>query len=230
MNFVDIVIIVLMLLGGFAGFRKGAIRTIVQLIGSISVIILAYTFKDALADFVMGFMPFIHFGGLFTGISSINIIFYELVSFLVIFILLYCVLNILLNISGLIDTITKLTVVFDLPSRIIGAIVGLLDGLVYAFLICFVALQLNVTTKYVNESTLGIILLERTPFISQVTAKTTVTMEKIYEIISTASEEERKNLDKDVLQELVTYQIITKEEATKYMEDKKIEIENFTFA
>ena len=69
MNVVDIAVIVIIALCGFFGYRKGVIREIVQLLGTGAIAIVAYVFKDMLADFLMGFMPFLQFKGVFLGIS-----------------------------------------------------------------------------------------------------------------------------------------------------------------
>lgn len=234
MNFVDIIIIVCLAVGALLGFKKGVIKTAVQLVGTIALIIVAYTFKDILANLLMSKLPFFNFGGVFTGISSINILFYELVSFVVIFILLYCVLNILISISGIIEKLLKITVILAIPSKILGAILGALEGLVFAFMLVFIMFQTNVTTKYVDDSYMGIILLERTPFIGQVMVKSTLAMEDIHELIKEFDGKNdklsRDELNLQVLATLIHYNIVSKETAEQLIEDDKIQLENAKFS
>lgn len=230
MNVVDIVIIVIVLLCALLGFKKGVIKSLVQLIGTIAVLIIAYTFKDILANFLMKFMPFFNFMG-FEGITSINILVYEMLSFVVIFVLLYCILNILLSISGLIETLLKMTVILAVPSKILGAIVGLIEGIVLAFMVTFIMLHIGPTKNYVMNSEVGIILLERTPFMGTVMAKTTLALEDIVDVMEDMKDEEdKKVVNAQVLQILIHYQIITKEDATKLIEDGKLDLPNVSFA
>lgn len=230
MNIVDIVIILIIALCTFLGFKKGVIKSLVQLIGTAAVLILAYSFKGILANFLMSFMPFFNFIG-YEGITAINILIYEMLSFIVIFVLLYCILNILLSLSGLIETLLKVTVILALPSKILGALVGFLEGVILAFMITFILLHAGPVEKFVMESQTGIILLERTPFIGQVMLKTTESLKDINELVNEMKADSNKDaVNAQVLQILIHYQVITKEDAKRIIEEKIPELENVTFA
>ena len=73
MNIIDVVSILIILLFGVIGLKKGVIKSLVQLVGTCAVLVLAFVFKDYLANFLMEHLPFFNFGGVFDGISSINI-------------------------------------------------------------------------------------------------------------------------------------------------------------
>lgn len=230
MNIVDIIIIIVLVLCTLLGLKKGVIKGFVQLIGTVAVVILAYTFKGIIANFLIDYLPFFNFIG-YVGITSINVLVYELLSFVLIFVLLYCILNIIISISGLVDTLIKYTVVLALPSRILGAIVGLLDGIVFAFLILFIMLHLGPTEKYVMDSKMGIVILERTPFVGAVMAKTTLALEEINDTVNAMEEGDNvEAANAYVLQILIHRMIVTREEATKFIEDGKVDLENVTFS
>lgn len=230
MNIVDVVIILIILLCTALGFKKGVIKSLVQLIGTIAVLILAYTFKDLLANFLMKVLPFFNYVG-FEGITAINILVYEMLSFVVIFVLLYCVLNIIISISGIVETILKMTVILAIPSKILGAIVGLIEGVIMAFIVTFIMLHLGPVKSYVMDSEVGIIVLERTPFMGTVMAKTTLALEDIAKLVDEMEEnDDKKVVNAQVLQVLIHYQIITNEDATKLIEDGKLDLPNVTFA
>ena len=231
MNFVDIFILVCLGLGAFFGFRKGVIKSLVQLIGTVSIALIAYILKDYLANFLMEKLPFFNFGGIFNGLSAMNILIYELLSFIVIYIVLYCILNIIISISGLIEKLLKLTIVLAIPSKILGAILGAIEGLAFAFIIIFVLFQTAPTTNYVKDSATGIILLERLPFMSQVMAKTTLAMEDINNLIADFGEnEDKKDLNVKILSTMIHYNIISKEEVEKLGDAKKVDLENIEFS
>ncbi len=231
MNVVDIIILVCLGLGAFAGFRKGVIKSLVQLIGTVGIAVLAYYLKDFVAEFLIEKLPFLNFGGIFEGVSAMNVILYELVSFVVIYVVLYCVLNIIISISGLVEKLLKLTIVLAIPSKILGLIVGAIEGLAFAFLIVYCMFQVNLTTNYVKESTSGVVLLERMPLMGQIMAKTTLAMEDVNKLLNEFKDNDnRKELNVQVFSTLVHYNIIDKDEALKIIKDKNLDLENVTFS
>ena len=80
---VDILIIIFLLLGTYAGWRKGLIKSLVNFVGLITVVILSFYFKTYLANFLIDTLPFFNFAGL-NGLSSINILIYNIISFVLI--------------------------------------------------------------------------------------------------------------------------------------------------
>lgn len=227
MNLVDIICIVIILLFALWGFKRGVIKSLVQLVGTCAVLVLAWVFKDSLANLLMSFMPFFDFGGIFSGVTSMNIVIYELISFVVIYILLYCILSIIINISGLIEKILKLTVILAIPSKILGAIIGLIEGVIMAFLVTFIMFHLPQTESMVAESKFAIILLERTPIIGPMAVDTTLALEDINEILEAMkNESDRESVNFQVLHTLVYYNVISKEDAQKLIDDDKIHFTN----
>ena len=227
MNIMSVVIILIVLLYVALGFKHGVIKTGVSLIGTIAILVVSFVLKDIVANFLMEHLPFFNFGGIFEGITSINILMYEMISFIVVFVVLYCVLNILLTLSGLIETLLKLTIVLAIPSKILGALLGLLEGVIVAFLVSFVFLHLAPTEKYVMDSKLAIVLLERTPFIGRMTTSTTLALEDINKIVNSLKEDDnRSEANYKVLHQMIYWKVITVEQAQKLINDKKIEFEN----
>ena len=227
MNLADVVVILIILLFTFWGFKRGVIKTLVQLVGTCAVLVLAWVFKDSLANLLMRYLPFFDFGGIFTGITSMNIVIYELISFVVIYILLYCILSIIINISGLIEKILKLTVILAIPSKILGAILGLIEGIIMAFLVVFIMFHLPQTEAMIADSKLAIIVLERTPIIGPMAVDTTLALEDINEILENIKEEsDRESVNFQVLHKLVYYSVISKEDAQKLIDDGKIYFTN----
>lgn len=229
MNFVDIIIFACILAGVLLGYKNGLVKTLVELIGSVCIIILAYVLKDILADFLMGFMPFLNFAGAFNGLSSTNIIMYQIVSFVLIFVVLYCILNILINLSGIVDKILKLTIIMRLPSKVLGALVGVVEGVYFAFLVTFILFSLSFTTAFVDDSKFGKTVLEKTPFVNQVLAPTTLALEEINPMIKEYEDKDLKNLNTNILTTLIYYNLVSKKDAADFIKNKKIDLENVVF-
>lgn len=227
MNIITAAIILIVLLYMVLGFKRGVIKTGVSLVGTIAILVVSYVLKDVIANFLMDKLPFFNFGGVFAGITSINILMYNMLSFIVVFVVLYCVLNILLTLSGLIEKILKLTVILAIPSKILGAILGLIEGILVAFLFSFVFLHLAPTEKYVMDSKLAIILLERSPFIGRMTTSTTLALEDINNIVNSLKEDDdRSEANFKVLHQLIYWKVISVDEAQKLIDDKKLEFNN----
>ena len=229
MNFVYIIIIACVLAGIILGLKNGIIKTLVQLIGSVCVIILAYVLKDYLANILIDMMPFLNFGGAFSGLTSTCILMYQIISFVTIFVVLYCILNILINLSGIVEKIMKLTIVLSIPSKVLGALVGIVEGIYFAFLIVFVLFSLSLTTTYVDNSKFGKTVLEKTPFVNQVLAQTTLALEETNTMIKEYDKDDLKDLDTSILTTLIYYNLISKDKATQLIEDKKMNLENVIF-
>lgn len=227
MNIITMAIILIVLLYMVLGFKRGVIKTGVSLVGTIAILVVSYVLKDVIANFLMDKLPFFNFGGVFEGITSINILMYNMLSFIVVFVILYCVLNILLTLSGLIEKVLKLTVILAIPSKILGALLGLIEGILVAFLFSFVFLHLAPTEKYVMDSKLAIILLERSPFIGRMATSTTLALEDINNIVNSLKEDDdRSEANFKVLHQLIYWKVISVDEAQKLIDDKKLEFNN----
>ena len=84
LNIVDVIIILIILLGGLVGFKEGAIKKLTSIIGLIAVVILSFMLKNYLSVFFYENLPFFNLWGIFKGIQVLNILFYELLAFAII--------------------------------------------------------------------------------------------------------------------------------------------------
>ncbi len=230
MNIVDIAIIVIVLLCGFMGFKKGVMRELIQLVGVVLIVFLAFWLKDYLANFIMKYLPFFHFKGIFMEIPAINILVYQMLAFVVIFIIGYCLLGILIDITNIMDKVLKFSIILAIPDKILGLIVGLFDGIVFAFLLTFVAYHISPLESYINDSKIGNVLLERTPFIGPLMTKNVLALEEINKIAHNVTEDSNiESVNAQVIQSLLHYNIISKEKVEELIASKKISIDNIMF-
>ena len=89
MTIVDAVVILFLLLGAVLGFKKGAIRSLVGLVGTIAVVVIAYYLKNPVADLLYNFVPFFDFSGNWQGLVTLNILLYESIAYVLVFVILY---------------------------------------------------------------------------------------------------------------------------------------------
>lgn len=228
---IDVIIIVFLLLGALAGWKKGLIKSLVNFVGLIAVVILSFYFKTFLANFFIDKLPFFNFIGL-EGLSSANILIYNIIAFVIVFVILYCILNIIISITGFIDTLLKFTVIWIIPSKILGAIVGLLETWLFVYLLVFVLSAFSLTSSYVLDSKVSNIVLDYTPVINNIFGDTTKAIKNIYNNIEEFKKDDTKttqDLDLRILQIEITYGLITKDKAQELIDSGKIDLGDIMF-
>lgn len=231
MKISEIVIIIIILLGALIGFKKGAIKEIFELVGTVSIIIIAYLLKGYLASFLIKLLPFFNFKG-YVGLYSINFLIYDVISFIIIFVLLYCILNILINLAGFIDKLINLSVIFALPSKIIGLVLGMVNALVFVFLLCYIAMQIPHTQKYVMESKVSTSILERTPIVNVVCSKGILVSEDVYNKLLGYSfkEEDTQDMNLQIATSVAKYGLVDKTLIQEAINAGKLNLEHVIIA
>lgn len=135
MNILDIVIVLILIMSAIIGFKRGAIKEIVSLVGIIIVFIVAFAFKGVLGNVLCKWLPFFNFAGNLEGVTVLNILLYQLIAFLIIYSLLFSIYMIVVKISGVVQKLVHMTVILWLPSKIIGAVVAFITGYVMVFVV-----------------------------------------------------------------------------------------------
>ena len=223
MKIVDAIIILFLLLGAVIGFKKGFIRTLVSLIGVFAVILLTMYLKKPVVTFMYTYLPFFNFGGY----TIFNVFLYESIAFLLIYVLLSSVLGIIINITGIVEKILNATILLGAISKILGAIAGVLEMLLFIFIGLFVCSRIKPINPYILESRTSRIILARTPLISNAAAPTTASLNEIYKLEKENLEnEDQEKFNLDSLMILVRYNVVSKEQAVKFIKDGKIKISN----
>ena len=77
MNILDIVIVLILIMSAIIGFKRGAIKEIVSLVGIIIVFIVAFAFKGVLGNVLCKWLPFFNFAGNLEGVTVLNILLYR---------------------------------------------------------------------------------------------------------------------------------------------------------
>ena len=209
--------------------RRGLIKSLVSFIGLVAIVIISYTLRVPLAEFLIDTLPFFNFGGALEGLTALNILIYNILSFVFIFILLYCILNIIIALTGFIDTLLKFTVIWIIPSKIGGAIVGFLESWIFLFLAVFVFAQFSFSAGIIRDSHMAGIILNNTPVIGHYLGGASKAAEEIYEEIETYAKDDEKtteDLNLKILQIEINYGLVSSEKATELMEIGKVGLKN----
>ena len=228
MNIVDIIIIVSIVLCVLIGFVRGFFKETVIFIGTILVVVLAFVLKNPLSLILYKNLPFFKFKGIFEGISTLNILIYEILAFIIALAILSIALTIIIKISGIIEKILKLTIVLALPSKLLGAIVGFIQSIVVLYVFLFLLSLPILRVPYIKDSKYAQMILEKTPVISKVTDGLVKTFNEISDF---ADKNIKNNVDKrqtnrEMLEIMLKNDVVTSENV-KYLSDKgKIDIDN----
>ena len=224
MNIIDYVIIVILLLNAFKGFKDGLLPTIINLVGEVLVFILAFYLKEPISVYLYENLPFLSFGGIFKGVIAINILFYEAIAYFILVVVLSVIFSIVKKISKILEKVIKLTIFLNLPSKIFGAIIGVLNGVLISFLLLYVCSIINTTAQYVNDSKYGSIILRDIPIINSVSSDFVNSVEEIYDVILN-NKNDTKKTNLDSIDILMKYDILSYDSANKLVNDNKLNID-----
>ncbi|HKM40677.1 MAG TPA: CvpA family protein, partial [Patescibacteria group bacterium] len=137
MNIIDIGIVIFILFGAVIGFKRGFTKQLIKTVGSILVIIIAFKLKNPVSKILYQTLPFFKFAGVFKGVTTLNILLYEFIAFLLVVSVLGILLRVLLLASSIFETILNVTIVLGIPSKILGMIVGMIQHYAIAFIVLY---------------------------------------------------------------------------------------------
>ena len=221
---VDSILILFLLLGAVLGFKKGAIKSLVALIGTIVVVVVAYYLKNPVAELLFDYCPFLKFGGAWTGLVTLNILLYEAIAYLLVFVVLSSILSLLIKVSGILETILKMTIILGIPSKIIGAVLGFLEALVFSFIVLFILLQFNATSKMVSDSTLARSIIDKTPIIGHMVNDTYKAIQDINKLQDKYKNDNNKDAyNAEILTIMLKYEVVTPEVTQKLINSEKLD-------
>lgn len=224
MNIIDAVIILIILAAGVNGLKNGVIKQLVATVGFILMIIIAFYLKNPVADFLSMNFPFFKFGG--SVVASLNILLYQGIAFILVVLLLELILGIIIKVSGLIEKILKFTVILGIPSKILGFIVGLLEGFAIVFLALFILKQPQFNIDIVNESKFADPILSSTPLLSNVAKPLVSTINDTYALVVEHNEKKisDEELDYKSIELMLKHKIITPSYTRKLVDKGKIKV------
>jgi len=225
---VDIIILIFIALGAIGGFKAGVIKKTTDFVGTLVIVVLAFYLKNYVSVIMYENLPFFDFGGYIKGVEVINILFYEVLAFIIVFALLLVILRVLLMITGIIEKILKATIILSIPSKILGIFVGMIEMYVYVF-IALVFLSLPVfNISYIKESKLANFMLNDTPILSSMSEDIISTYSEVYELIDNKENKSSEEVNTEILKVLFDKEVITKESARKLVDRNKLHLSDDT--
>lgn len=225
MSIIDILVVILILICGVVGFKRGVFKQAVVTIGTVLVFVLSYHFKDYLANFFSYNLPFFNFTGEFAGLSSINIIMYQMIAFLIMFAFFGTILAVLIKITGIFEKILKFTIVLGIPSKILGLLLGLIEGYIVAFVFLFVITQPALKINLIEDSKFTNVILNSSPILSNIVEDTENTIIEVYDLGKDyLVDKDADKFNRNSIDIMLKNKIITKEYVEKLIDKNKIKV------
>ena len=219
MNTISIVIVLIILSFGVLGLKRGAIKEAAVVIGNILAIVLAFVLKDLFASYLISVFPAYKISSVIGSLSSLSIIFYKLLAFLILLIIFRFILRIIVSLSGIISKIVDATIILLLPNRILGFILGIVEG----YILMFVALNLLIIPLSSNatfmDSEVRKYIVEETPILKDSFGGLNTSLEEVMQLDKNDNE---NSLNLKVIDILLKNKIITKDEVQELASNGKI--------
>lgn len=225
-NIVDVLIVLIITMMGIIGFKKGVIKQTVSTVGLILIIVLSFYLKNPIAEFLSLHLPFFKFGGIYAGVTSLNIILYQLLSFIIVIIILETILQALIKVSGFIEKLLKFTIILGIPSKILGFIVGIIEGFIIVFVVLFFLRQPALNIKIFDGSELTDRILNSTPILSNFSQGFVDTFNDLYELGKDYTNQNLNENDLNIasIDVMLKHKVITPEYVLKLIDADKIQI------
>ncbi len=223
MNIVDVIIILILMFGAAVGAKKGLTRQLVDTVGTIAIIILAFLFKGYVSAILYKFFPFFNFSGSIEGITSLNLLLYEVVAFFFLFLVFSSVLKVLKLTTSIFEKVLNMTIILGIPSKILGAIVGVIQNFIFLFVALYFLRLPVFKLEYVKESTLADKMLNSTPILSNICGDTLSVFKDFDALLEEYKNEEDKTvLNQKTLELLVDKKIVDISTANKLIAQGKL--------
>jgi uncharacterized membrane protein required for colicin V production len=166
----DILLLILLLGGLIVGAKRGLIVQLIHMVGFIVALIVAYLYYKPLAEYFVLWVPYpaVNEGSRFTiAIEQLDLdqTFYQLFAFALIFFVVKFALQLL---ASMLDFLKYLPLL-GFISKILGAILGLIEVYILLFIFIYVLalLPMDAIQTQLENSGIAQTMLEHTPFFSE---------------------------------------------------------------
>lgn len=210
MNIIDVVIILVLLMGAVIGFKRGLTGSLVNFVGFILVLVLAYLLKNPVSAVMYKFLPFFNFGGAIKGVTVLNIALYEFIAFLLVASVLMAILKLVIFASSLFEKLLNFTIILGIPSKILGAIIGVIQHFIIIFIVLYLLNLPFINIGIVNESKYKDKILNSTPILSNMVGNTLDVIKEFsdlkdkYEVINDPNQFNLETLDLFLKHKVIT--------------------------
>ena len=226
MNIIDVVIVLLIILSFINGYKRGVLKEVVMLCGTIVIYIVSFLLKDKLGLILCKILPFFNLDGL----VSLNILIYQLIALFLIASFLFSIFGIVLKVTGVLQKLVNMTIILTIPSKILGGILGLVEGYIVIFALLII---LSVPFKNIDifkNSNLNNKIITSSPILSSTLGNLDDLIIDIYDIKIDKDQDNDKMNDK-ILDMYIDYNVISREDLDSIIKSEKLDkAKNKSFA
>ena len=194
MNLVDIFFLLVILVCGLIGLKRGFFKELVLTVGYIVLLIVSYKLITPTTNLIISLVK--------VGNNPINLLVYQIIAFLIVFLILSVIFQLIIFLTNILEKLLNITIVLGIFSKILGFILGLIKGVIVAYLLSLLfTLPMFNNIPMFRNSTVKKEILSKMPNI------------KLNQIVNEISKLDinSKDFNRQVLQILIKYNIITKE-------------------
>lgn len=221
------IVILIILSGAVIGYKSGFTKQIISFFGFIIVILLSYLLKNYISELLYQYFPFFEFGGVLKGVTVLNILIYEVISFFIVFSILMIAFKLILFISKIFETLLKFTIILGIPSKLLGAAVGMVEYYIIAFFALYILTLPIFAIDGMENSKFKDPILKNTPILSHYTKDGLQVYEEFNELKDKYEVEQNvEQFNLEALDLFLKYKVITKDSVSKLVERKKLNIPN----
>lgn len=221
MEIVDIVILIIILSFAIIGFKRGIFQSLVAIVGFFAVIYLAYCLKNFFGDFFVLSLPFTKYTFVPGGTMMLNVIAYESIAFVILLIVLGIIYKLLLIASGVFEKLLKITIILGIPSKILGLVIGALEGFVVVYFGLFTLTQPFIRINLFENSKYAEKILKDTPVLSGIAEDSLLIANEINDTIKSGTDE---NFDLKLTDLILKRKITSVDVIQKLIDKKKVDI------
>ena len=223
---IDIVVIIILLIGVYSGYKKGFLESAIRFIGVCASFIVSYLFKNPISVYLYKNLPFFKIGGFFKGVTVLNILIYEVIAFIILFTVCLIILKILGKLTGIVDKALSFIFLIGVPNKLLGSVMGFISayiviyfaGILFTFGCSFLGYSIN--KSFVNT-------VIETPILEKTFGNSVNALDEIASLAKNYKDTEDKDqYNYESLEILLKYKIITAENAKYLNDEKKINIPN----
>lgn len=211
-NIFDIAIVLLIIMSAVTGAKVGALKSLVNFVGTIIVYILAFMFKSKVGVILCKFCPF--FG--FDGYPTLNILLYQMIAFVLIAGVLFMVFNFIMKLTGIIQRLVDMTIILKLPSSLLGFVIGLLEGYIVMFIVIAVLAVPFRDYKLFTDSKVADVILHKSPVLTNSLGGVVDSLSDVMKVTTTleSNEIDQKNrTNLDIMGAYLDHKVISKKDA-----------------
>lgn len=219
---INVLIVIILVSDIVAGYKKGFLESTIRFVRSVIAMLIAYLVKTPLSTYLYLNFPFFNLDGIFKGVSSVNILIYEMIAFFIVFVIALVILNIICNIINLEEKLLRVVSIIGFPNKIVGAIIGGLKSIIFLyFALSLVFVFANLNKIDVGES-LGDYIVE-VPILKNTFGSILDSFDQISDLaLEYKNIQDKETLNNDAIDILLKYDIISEENLELLIESGKV--------